>query len=80
MTVLLIWEQVPEKTTMYLLQDLTQEEYDMIVKAHGQYVNTVDENEAVLWLNDFLEFQEDSKVEGPYMLEKAMVVVAGFAM
>jgi hypothetical protein len=81
--ILLVWEEVPDKTTIYLFPSLTQEEYNMMVKAHGHYENSEIEDEesavAIGWLNTFLLDKEDFKIEGPHTSDsKITVVVAGF--
>ena len=37
--VILIWENIPESTEVFLLKDLTEEEFDIISKCHGMIIN-----------------------------------------
>lgn len=37
--VILIWENIPESTEVFLLKDLTEEEFDIVSKCHGMIIN-----------------------------------------
>lgn len=41
MKILIIYEEVPESTKLFLL-DVSEQEYEWIKLCHGHYVNTVD--------------------------------------
>lgn len=51
--VLLVWEEIPESTKIYLL-DLDGEALAKTLRAHGQIVNSTDNHDEALWLCEFL--------------------------
>ena len=77
MRVLLVWEAVPETTKFYVLEGATA---DLALKCAGKYINSVDETDEVISLNEQLEdipsFSTDAPIDGPF----DKVVVAGFLM
>lgn len=56
--ILVIWEDIPERTRMYLVDGLDPEIERKILQAHGNYVNIVSDknNEAAaVWLGEWLD-------------------------
>lgn len=83
--VLLIWQEIPENTTTYFFPDVTEEEYEKMLKAHGKYENTImDDPEDVAWLNDWLGAKgglEACKINGPFVsVGPITVIVSGYVM
>lgn len=37
-TILVMWEQVPDETILYLLEDLNDEEAELVKQANGKYI------------------------------------------
>lgn len=86
--ILLIWEEVPEATTVFLLRDLTEEEKTKVRKCHNHFIN--DGNgwvEEVGWLSVYLEerkpeiiFGKDNPDEVRVLLNTPLleIVVSGF--
>ncbi len=90
--ILLIWEEIPENTKLYLLTDLTEEQYAFIIKSNGGIINVADTDDArevaINELAEFLQdkkpwydFQEDGSDRLPGAIDKSVqIVIAGFAM
>lgn len=45
MKILLIVDEIPEASSVYLLPDVSKSELRTLTKAHGNYINTVGKNE-----------------------------------
>lgn len=49
---LLIWEEIPEDTTLYLLPSEVADKYlDLLTQAHNKFINFSDYNEGLAFLN-----------------------------
>ena len=48
MNVLVVYEEVPEEVSFYLIEDPTEEEIETLDKANGTYVNGDDQNQSTL--------------------------------
>lgn len=79
--ILLIWEEVPEITKLYIL-DEGSEIADLALKSAGKFINSdnVDEGDPVELLSEKLpglqHLEIDQVVEGPF----SKAVVCGFIM
>lgn len=60
--VLLVWQEIPESIKLYLFTDLSEREFNSILKAHGTYINSVDETEYTNWLNNFMYDDESGRM------------------
>lgn len=49
MNVLVIYEEVPEDTRFFLLQNISEDEYDQLANCHGKYIN-IDDNADLSYL------------------------------
>jgi hypothetical protein len=84
MKVLIVWEEIPENTIFYVIEDPNKEVLKTIKEAAGKFINTTDENEEVntlsSWLEDsvsmFTKHEVETPLEGPFDL----VVLCGFIM
>lgn len=84
MRVLIVWEEVPENTTFYVVENPSEDVLETIKGAAGKFINTTDENEEVNTLSDWLEdsvsmftkHEVEAPLEGPFDL----VVLCGFMM
>lgn len=69
--VLLIWEEIPEETKLYLIpSDMAIKYKGFLESAHGNYINTVDwENHpGLMFLNAALSEEGSSEgIEEPYV-------------
>jgi hypothetical protein len=85
MHVILVWEEVPEVTTVFLFSNVPPEKVGMFEKAHGTYLNSEIEDpialKAITELNDYLENLENRdqyKVDEPlYVDRESLIVVCG---
>lgn len=90
--VLLVWEEVPEETKVYVL-NVGPENFQRICKCHSKFVNLVDNSEEdeqnLLWLAEFIQTnakqiygeQDGQRITEPYlMLDPCTVVVSGFIL
>jgi hypothetical protein len=59
--ILLIWEEVPDSTKMFLFENLTQEQYDKICSAHGTFINLDNEGDGVRFVNEYIFDAENGK-------------------
>jgi hypothetical protein len=90
-SVLLVWEEVPERTLMFKLDGLSASDHARVQKAHGTFINS-NENDYTNWLQEYLWDSEkskyrfdpvfDSQAESePFVVDGThVVVVAGFVM
>lgn len=65
MKVLLIWEEIPEDTKLYLINDPTEEQLKMLEQACNKYINFDDVNEAMDYICAALtakEYKDDPGV------------------
>lgn len=84
MRVLIVWEEVPENTTFYVVENPSEDVLETIKGAAGKFINTIDENEEVNTLNNWLgdgtlnhtKHEVETPLEGPFDL----VVLCGFIM
>lgn len=54
MKTLLIWEEIPEKTRFFVLENLTQTDYEALSSAHGKVINCDEENDGMKYLSSSL--------------------------
>lgn len=56
MNTLVIWEEVPETTKLYVIPNnlLTEERLELLQQCAGTFVNTDSEKEATIWLMETL--------------------------
>lgn len=92
--ILLIWEEIPESTKVFLLADLDQEDFDKVCAAHGAYANSGDEDDSkkAWWLSSFLYdekarklrfdtlYDSDQKGKAPLEIEGEYTVVMSGVM
>ena len=57
--VLLVWQEIPDETKLYLFTDLTEGAFNSMLKAHGTYINSDNETEWTNWLSMFLYDEEN---------------------
>lgn len=74
MNVLLIWED--EDTSIYLLRNLNQEDYERVRSCHNHYLHRT-QNQNVLWLSQLKAKLTTIAVAEPEMIPSCMVVVSG---
>ena len=81
MKILLIWEEVPESTSLYLI-DASPKESWMIKKCHGQFSNTVGADEKALkQLSVFLVGRTPIDKEAPFVVDGPVtIVLSGFML
>ena len=51
MRILLVWQEIPESTKFYILENLSEQELDVLAKSHGGLINSTsntDEQETAL--------------------------------
>lgn len=75
--ILLIWEEVPDATKLFLLDDLTQEQFDQVVAAHGTFVNLDNETEATVFVSDLLFDSESGEFRYPPIMDTSKGVDTG---
>jgi hypothetical protein len=88
--VVLVWEDYPERTRVFLLAGLTASEHKMTLDSNGHFVNTPSENPSCLELCEWLEKHrpvvlydsqlEDGEMPQPATVDVCRIVVSGFAM
>lgn len=77
MKVLLIWEEVPEKISAYVLEG---EDAEIALAAHGKYINS-DDDETVEKLGEILAKYEPVKSDEPFSVENVdKIVFSGMMM
>jgi len=79
--ILVIWEEIPEKTSLYLLDVEDKKELTKIKKAHGHYLNYDGYEDS--WLCLYLEDKEPlTLVKGkPFNLKDVdLIVLSGIGL
>jgi hypothetical protein len=51
MKILLIWEEIPERTKLFTINDPTDKQIAMLEEANGKYINIDDANDGMEYLN-----------------------------
>jgi hypothetical protein len=82
--VLLIWEEVPEATKVYLLEP-NEEEYELLLQCHGVYLNDIGVPEdhpinnlsvkLTEWESNLVKFDSPLQLSGDYT-----VILSGFIL
>lgn len=63
--VLLVWEEVPEKTVLFLLpQDKAKEWEKFLVEAHNKLINADDMNDGLRFLNTAIASEDGTAEDG----------------
>jgi len=90
-TVLLVWEEIPETTKLFML-DLNNEEYKKILLCHNKFINSSYMNEkeekAMEWLNEnvmvnnkpFYISDGEEEVEPNTFIGEFTVIMSGFVL
>lgn len=81
MKVLVIYELIPEETKFYLV-DAEGDDLERMKAAHGVYANYDEDDDAAVWLNDWLEGKEAlTLAQGePLRADFDLVVYSGFGL
>lgn len=78
--VLIIYENIPDSTKEYLLE-LSQEDFEKVIKCHKQYLNLCDNpcEDECNWLSDYLTDCVPLDSSEPISIsENTTVVITGF--
>jgi hypothetical protein len=85
MNILLIWEEVPERTSAYVIKEPSDELRDILLASHGHYINggvgidhpinQLSERWAEFKIDDF-KLEDSEPIRGPI----DVAIICGFIM
>lgn len=84
-SILVIYENVPESTNIYLIEDPSAEERAKIRLCHHVFINaggnTPEQEDAANWLSEFLVGRTDlNLMDEPISVKSSEVILTGFLM